>query len=339
MLEISVKKQDGDYSTINEAIQAAPYEEDTVIRIGEGVFCEKIFCEKSNITFIGEGIDKTILEYNDGAFDEMEDGTKRGTFRTATAFFGGKRVVVKNMTIKNTVGDGRTHGQALAVYADADECIFEKVKMTGYQDTLFCAPLPLTERQKNGFMGPRVLTPRKMTKQYYKNCEIYGDVDFIFGGADAVFDDCFIQCNNRKLQPHDEDDSERFVNGYITAACGSKDNLGFVFRNCVVKGEDGCDKASVFLGRPWREEAKSVFLDCKMDDAIAPERFSGWGGITKDEPAATYGEYNTISLVDGTPISLSNKNSWVKDIDADTYKSIIEKADLLIASIKREAGN
>ena len=339
MLEINVKKQGGDYFTITEAVQAAPYEEETVIHISEGIYHEKIFCEKSNITFVGDGIDKTIIEFDDGAFDDMEDGSKRGTFRTATAFFGGKRVTVKNMTIKNTVGDGRTHGQALAVYADADECIFENVKMTGCQDTLFCAPLPLTERQKNGFMGPRVLTPRKKTKQYYKNCEICGDVDFIFGGADAVFDDCFIQCNNRKLQPHEEDNSERFINGYITAACGSKDDLGFVFRNCTVKGEAGCDKASVFLGRPWREEAKSVFLDCKMDDAVAPERFSGWGGITKDEPSATYGEYNTISLEDGKPVSLADKNVWVKDIDSDTYNVLIEKSDSLIDRIKREAGN
>lgn len=330
MLEISVKKQGGDYSTITEAIQAAMYEEKTLIHIGEGVFHEKIFCEKSDISFIGEGIDKTIIEFDDGAFEEMEDGSKRGTFRTATAFFGGKRVVVKNMTIKNTVGDGYTHGQALAVYADSDECYFENVKMTGCQDTLFCAPLPLTERQKNGFMGPRVLNPRKKTKQYYKNCEIYGDVDFIFGGADAVFDDCFIQCNNRKLQPHGEDNGERFINGYITAACGSKYDLGFVFRNCTVKGEDGCDEASVFLGRPWRDEAKTVFLDCKMDKTVAPERFSGWGGITKDEPTVTYGEYNSREIADDSEISLSQKNSWIKDIDSEKYKDLMNKADQIV---------
>ena len=119
MIDIYVKKQGGDYSTITEAIQAAPYEERAVIHIGEGIYREKIFSEKADITFIGEGIDRTVIEYDDGAFDEMEDGTKRGTFRTATAFFGGRKSKVKDMTIKNTAGPGSLRGQALAVYADA----------------------------------------------------------------------------------------------------------------------------------------------------------------------------------------------------------------------------
>jgi pectinesterase len=126
MLEICVSQSDGDFSSITEAVQAVPYDAQAVIRIGEGVFTEKIFSEKKNITFIGEGPDKTVLEYGDGAFDEMPDGSKRGTFRSYTAFFGGEKCVVKNLTIRNTAGDGRTAGQALAVYADAKKCFFEK---------------------------------------------------------------------------------------------------------------------------------------------------------------------------------------------------------------------
>ncbi len=328
MFEIHISKENGDYSTITEAIQAVPYEESAVIYIGEGTYHEKLFCEKSDITFIGAGIDKTIIEYDDGAFDLMEDGSKRGTFRTYTAFFGGKRAVVKNMTIANTVGDGSAHGQALAVYADADECLFENVKLTGHQDTLFCAPLPLTERQKNGFMGPRVLNPRKKTRQLYRNCEIYGDVDFIFGGADAVFEDCLIVCNNRQKNVSSKDSNDggkadsRFINGYITAACGTKDDLGFVFRNCTIKGEEGCAEASIFLGRPWRDEARTVFIDCKMDKSIAPERFSGWGAIDKDQPDTYYGEYGSVSLESGEAIDLSKKNSFVRDITEEEYKRL-----------------
>jgi pectinesterase len=328
MFEVHVNKENGDYSTITEAIQAVPYEESAVIYIGEGTYHEKLFCEKSDITFIGAGIDKTIIEYDDGAFDLMEDGSKRGTFRSYTAFFGGKRATVKNMTIANTVGDGSVHGQALAVYADADICYFENVKLTGHQDTLFCAPLPLTERQKNGFMGPRVLNPRKKTKQLYKNCEIYGDVDFIFGGADAVFEDCLIVCNNRQKNVSSKDSNDggkadsRFINGYITAACGTKDDLGFVFRNCTIKGEEGCAEASVFLGRPWRDEARTVFVDCKMDKSIAPERFSGWGAIDKDQPDTYYGEYGSVSLESGEAIDLSKKNSFVRDITEEEYKRL-----------------
>ncbi len=334
MLEIYVKKQDGDYSTITEALQAIPYEEEAIIHIGEGTFVEKIFSDKKNVSFIGEGIYKTVISYGDGAFDDMEDGTKRGTFRSYTAFFGGKKCVVKNMTIENTAGDGSIRGQALSVYADAEECLFEGVKLLGNQDTLFCAPLPLKERQKRGFFGPRVYNPKTLTQQYYKNCEIYGDVDFIFGGADAVFDNCFIQCNNRSKYASGDDKSERFINGYITAASGEKENLGFVFRNCTIRGEEGCEVGSVFLGRPWRENARTVFLDCRMDKTIAAERFSGWGNVSKDEPDTYYGEYGSINLEDDQPVSLDQKNSWVKEIDPEIYKSIIEKADELVEKIK-----
>ena len=229
------------------------------------------------------------------------------------------------MTIKNTAGDGAIRGQAISVYADADICRFENVKITGCQDTLFCAPLPLKERQKNGFVGPREFSPRKKTKQYYKNCEIHGDVDFIFGGADAVFDDCLIQCNNRETKAKERAEG-RFINGYVTAASGLKDDLGFVFRNCTVKGETGCAPGSVFLGRPWREEAKTVYLNCKMDDTISPERFSGWKGIDAPEPLATYGEYGTVNQ-DGQPVSMDGRNSWVQEIDGQTYSEIMKKAD------------
>ena len=352
MLEIKVAKSGGDYATVQEAVDAVPYEERAVIRIGAGVYREKIFCEKKDITLIGAGIDETVIDFDDYANEVMPDGSKRGTFRTYTVFFGGQKVNVTNMTIKNSAGDGRVVGQAVAVYADADICMFENVKMTGCQDTLFCAPLPVSARQQNGFMGPRMMTERRLTRQYYKNCEITGDVDFIFGGADAVFDDCIITCNDRMygrsaagteqagVDKDQIDVSERIINGYITAACGLKDNLGFVFRNCRIGGAPGCEKGSVFLGRPWREEARTVFLDCIMDESIAPERFSGWGGITKDEPNTFYGEYGTRVVSDlqagadaqnapdrSKVVSLEHKNTWVRNIDEAAAEEISRLAD------------
>ncbi len=382
-MRITVEKKGGDFSSVQEAVQAVPYGEKAEIVIGRGVFREKIFCEKSDITFVGAGIDETVIDFDDYANEVMEDGSKRGTFRSYTAFFGGGRVHVRDLTIRNSAGDGRVVGQAVAVYADADVCFFENVKMTGCQDTLFCAPLPVSERQKNGFMGPRVMTERRLTKQYYRDCIITGDVDFIFGGADAVFDGCRITCNDRmhggsamrdavagsasgvgasggasgvgtggasgvgaggagggKLDKDQIDVTERLVNGYITAACGLKDNLGFVFRNCSIRGADGCEAGSVFLGRPWREEARTVFLNCEMDESIAPERFSGWGGITKDEPETFYGEFGSGTASDeegnsakGGPekcCDLSRKNHWVKDIDEALAAELSARADEVV---------
>ncbi len=330
MLHIRVGRENADFTSIGEAVLAIPYEETAEIFIEKGVYKEKLFCDKRNVTFIGEGMDETVLEYDDGAFDEMPDGDKRGTFRSYTAFFSGKRAVVKNMTIRNSAGPGENAGQALAVYADAKEVFFENVRLDGYQDTLFMSPLPVQERQKNGFMGPRVLTKRVLTKQYYKNCEIIGDVDFIFGGADAVFDDCRIVCRNRKARAGEGEKSDNgFINGYVTAGCGTKDGLGMVFRNCDVRGEKGCDAASVFLGRPWRDEARAVFLNCTMDESISPKRFSGWGAVDKVHPDVFYGEYGSV-CDDGSEVDLSSKNSWVKDVDDEMAGEISVLADAIV---------
>ncbi len=365
MLEIIVEKQGGDFSTVTEAIEAVPYDEKALIRIGEGVFTEKVFCEKKDITFEGAGIGRTVIEYSDGAADLMPDGTKKGTFRSYTAFFGGRKVTVRNMTIANNCGDGRLAGQGLAVYADADICFFENVRMEGHQDTLFCSPLPRAEKKVGGFLGPRVMTERRLTSQYYKDCEITGDVDFIFGGADAVFDNCTITVNNReivKVEPGsdaakykpseaekqaksetkeadkpaklDKDQiniNERFINGYVTAGCGRSCDLGMVFRKCTVKGAEGCAPGSVFLGRPWREEAKAVFIDCTMDETIAPERFSGWGGVGKEEPETFYGEFGTVNDK-GEAADLSKKNAWVKDVTGDMASELSSKAEKIVSA-------
>ena len=387
-MKIVVEKSGGDFSSIQEAVNAVPYEESAEIHIGEGVFREKIFCEKKDITLVGEGVDKTVIVFDDYANEVMEDGSKRGTFRSYTVFLGGGRVHVKDMTIKNNAGDGRAVGQGIAVYADADVCFFENVKIVGCQDTLFCAPLPRQERKKNGFMGPRVLTERRLTRQYYRDCEIIGDVDFIFGGADAVFDRCTVTCNDRmhsgftdevsltgsvisgttarsgvaadgktasegsasgniSLDKDQIDTRERFINGYITAACGRKEDLGFVFRNCRIGGAPGCEDGSVFLGRPWRDEARTVFLDCEMDATIAPERFSGWGGIRVDQPETFCGEFGSrvvdaagdygaempgaaLGGNDGSFADLSAKNSWVRDIDEAMAAELSRRADEVV---------
>lgn len=358
---IKVSKKDGDLEKIQDAIDQVPEDGRAIIHIGEGVFREKLFCRKKDITFEGEGAQKTVIDFDDCANQIMEDGSKRGTFRSYTAFFGGGKVTVRDLSISNSAGDGREVGQALAVYADADICLFENVRLIGRQDTLFCAPLPAAERQKGGFKGPGEGVPRRLTKQYYRKCLIKGDVDFIFGGADAVFDDCDIIVCNREGVDHSKegghesdpshmtlrdqserpaatldkdqiDTAERFVNGYVTAACTDGDNLGFVFKNCRVRGEKGCAEGSVFLGRPWREKAKTVFINCIMDDTIAKERFSGWGGITKDEPLTYYGEYGTRLMGDAALVDLSGKNYWIKDIDEVAAQAILRRADEVIGA-------
>ena len=151
----------------------------------------------------------------------------------------------------------------MAAYVDSARAVFRRVKLLGNQDTLFCAPLPEKEREKDGFLGPRGLAPRRASAQYYHKCEIAGDIDFIFGGADALFEQCTLRTVDNHI-PH----------SYVTAPSGKADGLGFVFWDCDFVSD--CPVGSVYLGRPWRPEGKTAVLDCRLGAHIAPEGFSPW---------------------------------------------------------------
>lgn len=86
---------------------------------------------------------------------------------------------MRDLTIENDAGPGAKVGQAVAAYVDCAHTLFENVRLLGNQDTLFCAPLPEKEREKDGFLGPGRFAPRRPTAQYYRHCEIAGDIDFI----------------------------------------------------------------------------------------------------------------------------------------------------------------
>ena len=157
--------------------------------------------------------------------------------------------------------------------------MFRRVKLLGSQDTLFCAPLPEKEREKDGFLGPRSLAPRKPTAQYYTDCEIAGDIDFIFGGGDALFENCVIRTVDNHI-PH----------SYVTAPSGKADGLGFVFWNCDFVSD--CPAGSVYLGRPWRQYARVYWLDCDLSDEIIPLGGDNWSDPANEE-TVHFGEYGS----------------------------------------------
>lgn len=95
-----------------------------------------------------------------------------------------------NLTFENSAGPGTKVGQALALYVDGDRIAFHDCRFLGNQDTLFTAPLPPKEIEPNGFVGPKQFAPRINGRHFYQRCYIEGDIDFIFGGATAYFEDC-----------------------------------------------------------------------------------------------------------------------------------------------------
>lgn len=267
MLELTVGRSGKcSYWSIQEAIEAVPYETSATILVEEGVYEERLFSDKKDLRIVGEG--KVVVTASVSAREIMPDGIKRGTFRTATAFFSGERLELKNLEIRNTAGKGRDAGQALALYLDVRECLCEKVALKAHQDTLFLAPLPDVERENRGFYGPRVFSPRLRTRTIFRKCRIEGGVDFVFGGGDALFEDCEFVL----VEP-----------GYVTAPSGRKEWTGLVFNKCSFSGE-----GPSALMRPWRPEGKASFVDCSYGSCIVKEGGVPWKGREDEWKQATF---------------------------------------------------
>lgn len=276
--------------------------------IGAGTYREKIIVSRPKVTFIGAGSD-TILVYGQGAFEIMPDGEKRGTFRTASVRIDAPDFSARNLTFQNDAGYGQTVGQALALYVDADRCVFDNCRLIGSQDTLFTAPLPMKEAQPGGFKGPGECKPRIMGRHLYHNCFIQGDVDFIFGSATAWFESCEIYSK----KPKDREATETCF-GYVTAASTFEDvPYGYVLNNCRLTSD--CPPHTVYLGRPWREFAKTVFLNCEMGEHIKP---IGWNDWDKTHGHFFYAEYHSTGA-GAAPESRADFSHQLTEEEAKEY--------------------
>ena len=256
----------GSFYSLKAAFAAMP-EDPTVpvtIRVMPGIYHEKLSLTRPNVTIEGAGASPsdTVISFGDYGYEIMPDGIKRGTFRSYTFFVHAADVTLRNLTIENTAGDSKTHGQAIALYAECDRFIAESCRILGHQDTLFTGPLPPEEYEPGGFRGPTESAPRINGRQYYHNCYICGDIDFIFGSATAYFEGCTIA----SLGP-----------GYVTAASTPEgQEYGYVFHDCRFAAE-GCPQHAAYIGRPWRDYARVVLMDCAIGAHIHPAGFHDWG--------------------------------------------------------------
>ena len=320
MITVS-KNGDARFSTIQEAVNAAEIGEKIFVKSGH--YKERVEINKPGLMIIGENYEQTILENNYYARMIMRNGEKRGTFRSYTMLVNTGLFTCKNMAIVNSAGFGKDVGQAVAVYAEGDKILFEDCKLVGHQDTLFTGPLPEKEYEKGGFKGPTEFARRVQGRQVYRRCFISGEVDFIFGSAAAYFDDCEIYSY----------DCGKEINGYVTAASTYKDwEIGYVFNNCRLTSN--CPDNSVYLGRPWRDYAKTVFINCEFGGHIRDEGFHDWNKEAARENAF-YAAYNctkngaefkpsapfakTISDEYANEL-LAKMNAFADEISADTAK-------------------
>lgn len=252
---VVAKDGSGDFTTVQEAINAVPdfRKNTTTIFIKNGIYKEKLIlpASKNFVTFIGESVQNTVITNDDYASKKNRFGEGMGTTGSSGFYVFGSDFTAKNITFENSAG---RVGQAVAVRIEGDCVYFNNCRFLGNQDTLY----PHGDK----------------SRQYYKNCYIEGTVDFIFGWSTAVFEDCDIFCKSP---------------GYVTAASTLQETpYGFVFFHCKVTGD--APEHSVYLGRPWRNYAKTAFIECELGNVIKPEGWFNWGK-KEAEKTATYVEY------------------------------------------------
>ena len=274
----------GDFKTIQEAINHIPKDNvlPITIHIRPGVYREKIHIEVPFVTLKGTDPCLTRITYNDYALKYLSNKEQYGTFRSYTAFIGASNCTFENLTFENSSGSGTVVGQALAVYADGDRLFFKNCRFLGHQDTLFTGPLPPTPIEPGSFKGPREYHERINGRQYYEQCYIEGDVDFIFGSATAYFYNCEIFSHNRNEE----------INGYITAPSTPEgQKYGYIFEKCHLTSN--CLPQTVYLGRPWRNFAKAVFIHCDLGEHIKDVGWHDWNK-TESHTQSFFAEYHSI---------------------------------------------
>ncbi len=267
-----------DFSSIQEALDSCRDANGPVkITVLSGMYYENISLYQSNITLIGIGFVRIIG--NRYALQKDELLREIGTFQTATLFINGENISLENIEISNVAGPGEKVGQAIALYSEGNNVTFKNCSFRGHQDTICLGPLP--EVQKNGqpFSTPEIRTIFAENKNHFIRCFIEGTVDFIFGGGEAVFQECEIKSLKR---PNNKE-------GYITAASTSRHKKGFYFYQCCLTAE--ADVTNVFLGRPWRPYAKTKFANCMVGSHIHPDRWDDWGNKA-NRKTVTYKEIN-----------------------------------------------
>ncbi len=265
----------GDFRTVDEAIEVC-----------------RAFMEYHKVIYVKNGVYKEKLiipswltnielcgedvEKTIITYDDHANINKMGTFRTYTLKVEGSDITLKNITIENNAAK---LGQAVALHTEGDRLLFINCRFLGNQDTVY-----------TGVAGTRL---------YFLNCYIEGTTDFIFGPSTAWFEGCLIKDKS---------------NSYVTAASTPKDQkYGYIFNNCKITADEGVSKC--YLGRPWRQYAYTLFMNCEIGGHILPV---GWNDWKKDHASIRYMEYNNH----GAGADTSQRADWSRQLTKKEAKQI-----------------
>lgn len=257
----------GDFRTVDEAIEVC-----------------RAFMEYHKVIYVKNGVYKEKLiipswltnielcgedaEKTIITYDDHANINKMGTFRTYTLKVEGNDITLKNITIENNAAK---LGQAVALHTEGDRLKFIGCRFLGNQDTVY-----------TGLAG---------TRAYFYNCYIEGTTDFIFGPSTAWFEQCTIHSK---------------ANSYVTAASTPQEQrYGYVFNRCTLTAADGVTKC--YLGRPWRQYAYTLFMNCEIGGHIVP---AGWNDWKKEHANIRYMEYGNH----GAGADISQRVDWVHQL-------------------------
>ncbi|ESQ43423.1 hypothetical protein EUTSA_v10013190mg [Eutrema salsugineum] len=245
---VVAKDGSGQFTTVQAAIDVAGRRKVTsgrfVIYVKRGIYQENINVRlnNDNIMLVGDGMRSTIITGG----RSVKGGYT--TYNSATAGIEGLHFIAKGLTFRNTAGPAK--GQAVALRSSSDLSIFYKCSIEGYQDTLMV----------------------HSQRQFYRDCYIYGTVDFIFGNAAAVFQNCLI-LPRRPLKGQ----------ANVITAQGRADpfqNTGISIHNSrILPAPDlkpVLSTVKTYMGRPWMKYSRTVVLQTYLDSVVSPVGWSPW---------------------------------------------------------------
>ncbi|KAJ6706186.1 PECTINESTERASE [Salix purpurea] len=238
----------GNYKTVSAAVAAAPKKSSTryIIRIKAGVYRENVDVTKemTNIMFMGDGRKTTIIT----ASRNVVDGST--TFNSATVAAVGQGFLARGITFQNTAGPSKH--QAVALRVGSDLSAFYECDMLAYQDTLYV----------------------HSNRQFFINCLVAGTVDFIFGNAAAVLQDCDIHARRPNSgQKNMVTAQGRTDPNQNTGIVIQKSRIGATSDLLPVKSS-----FPTYLGRPWKEYSRTVIMQSSITDVIHPAGWFEWSG-------------------------------------------------------------
>lgn len=285
--------------SINETLKHCSKNDE--ILLSNGIYNEKVLINVDGISLIGESKNGVIIKNKDFFYKIMSDFNECNTFRTYTVAVTAPNVKIKNLTIENSSVPAEKYGQAVALHADGDNLLCDNVILRSEQDTLFTGPLPedLIIRHQ-GFLTKEFLNG-KPTRQIYNNCEISGNVDFIFGSAQALFNECDIISVGRASSKKES---------YVSAPSHAKNmKFGYLFYKCNLINKTNT-KDTVYLSRPWRDYGTAAFINCNIENHINPQGFINWGGTERFKTARYFiysDTFDTSKIVDWAKVLTKNE--------------------------------